>query len=173
MGVLPVILSALLAATLLTSGAGKMVSPRGLAAALGELTGSRQPPVVLIRAVAAVEIALAALAAFAQEHPLTFLIAALLGAGFALVGVMGRLWASSLPCGCFGRSGSRSFGGWNVLAGAAVLAWALVPALRETEHDQAVQLLALNVAVVVPVWANRRYLTVFFRGTIARERTET
>ncbi|MEU8251355.1 MauE/DoxX family redox-associated membrane protein [Nonomuraea sp. NPDC048916] len=173
MEALPVILSALLAATLLTSGVGKMVSPRGLAAALGELAGSRRPPVILIRAVASVEIALAALATFNQEHVLTFVLAVALGASFVLVGVAGRLRASSLPCGCFGRTGSRSFGGWNVLAGAAVMAWAMVPALRETGHDQAALLLALNITVVVPVWANRRYLSVFVRGTMARERTES
>ncbi|MEV4837964.1 MauE/DoxX family redox-associated membrane protein [Nonomuraea sp. NPDC049486] len=174
MGVLPAVLSALLAAALLSSGAGKLVSPHGLAEALGELTGARRPPpVALVRAVAAAEIALAVLAVFGQEHLLTLLLAALLGTGFAVVGVLGRLRASSLPCGCFGRSGSRSFGAWNVLAGAAILAWALVPALRETAYDQAVLLLALNTAMFVPVWANRRHLIVFVRGTMARERTET
>ncbi|MFD2350861.1 hypothetical protein ACFSTC_18330 [Nonomuraea ferruginea] len=60
-----------------------------------------------------------------------------------------------------------------MLVGAAILAWALVPALRETAYDQAVLLLALNTALFVPVWANRRHLIVFVRGTMARERTET
>ncbi|WP_336214189.1 MauE/DoxX family redox-associated membrane protein [Nonomuraea sp. LPB2021202275-12-8] len=107
------------AALLLNSGLAKAVAPDVLRRALTEVVpsfaGANAP--VMVRVLAAVEIAAAAALLLAPTRMAAALLATLLGAGFAAFGLLGKLRGSSTPCGCFGASDRQPLGWTNVALG--------------------------------------------------------
>jgi hypothetical protein len=122
-----------------------------------------------VRGVAVVELALALAVPFAGRDPVVPGAAAALGLGFAAVGVIGRTRRTRKPCGCFGTTSGGSFGGTNILAGLALVAWsALAYAYPPDDYRVATLLLGLNAAVGGLCWRNRKYLPMFFNAAIRR-----
>ncbi len=119
--------NAVAAALLLNSGLAKVVAPDVLRRALVEVVpsfaGTNAP--VLVRALAAVELAAAVALLVAPARMAAALVTALLGVGFAAFGLLGKLRGSSTPCGCFGASDKQPLGWTNVALG--VLLAAVLP----------------------------------------------
>jgi hypothetical protein len=171
MGTVTVAAAVLLSGLLLPAGIAKLVSPSALAAALGELVGPAGGRRGAVRAVAAVELCAATLLALAPAAPATRVSVALLGAGFALAGLAGRLRSSTRPCGCFGALTTRALGLWNAALGAVFVAWAAVPPGRPAQVDRGTAVVAaLAVATAVTVFARRHHLGLLVHRPANRER---
>ncbi|MGI5245259.1 MauE/DoxX family redox-associated membrane protein [Dactylosporangium sp. CA-139066] len=172
MTVILVVFTAAICAMLLRAGAGKLTVPAPLGAALAELTGRAAVPASLVRVLAVVELALALLVPFAGRSPVVPAGAAALGIAFAAVGVVGRTRRTRKPCGCFGATSGGSFGGTNILAGLALVAWAgLAFAYPLDDYRAASLLLGLIVVIGGLCWSNRKYIPLFFNAVTAIRRT--
>ncbi|WP_345131595.1 MauE/DoxX family redox-associated membrane protein [Dactylosporangium darangshiense] len=164
--------TAAISAMLLRAGVGKLTVPAPLGAALAELTGREAVPASFVRVVAVVELALALLVPFAGRFAVVQAVAALLGLSFAAIGVVGKTRRTRKPCGCFGTTSGGSFGGANILAGLALMAWAGLAFARPLEDYRTVALLlGLNVVIGGLCWRNRRYIPLFFNSVTAIRRT--
>jgi hypothetical protein len=146
-----------LAAVLLYSGTAKVVSPSGLATALGELLRLSRPPGLVVRLIAVGETAIALLLVIWPGALGTRLVVAGAGLAFALAGLAGYLRRTTQPCGCFGVAGSRALGWWNVVFGCAFVGWAVLPA-APVNAPLANVVLGLTGSLVIPLVVNRRYL---------------
>lgn len=114
------------AALLVRAGTAKAVAPALGAAAVGELLpgrrGRRPVPTALVRALAAVEMAVALALAVPVLRGPAHLPVLLLGIVFTGAGILGMSRGSTRPCGCFGADSTRPLGVGNVLMGIAILA---------------------------------------------------
>jgi hypothetical protein len=115
-----------IAVALLVAGASKLVSPRPLAASLGQVFGWHRPAGVWIaRAVAVTELVAAFLLATSWALTLALTLTGLVGAGTAVFAITAVRRGATAPCGCFGESSGRPVGVRNLLAGSGLLAGAI------------------------------------------------
>lgn len=121
--VLPAI-NAIAASLLLNSGIAKAVAPGPPLRALAEISPVLRKRLgeAALRAVGGVEIAVAAALLVAPSRIPAAATALALGAGFALLGLLGMVRHSEAPCGCFGASSERPLGWTNIVLGIAVAA---------------------------------------------------
>ncbi|MBC6460707.1 MauE/DoxX family redox-associated membrane protein [Actinomadura sp. HBU206391] len=152
------------AALLLNSGIAKIVSPDPLRRALTEVISafeSANAP-ALLRGLAAIEIAAAVAVLVGPARMPASAVASLLGAGFALFGVLGLLRGGGAPCGCFGASGQEPLGWTNVVLGALLAAVYPVNAATgvrlesATDYTAGALLLASMASLVLCVHTHRR-----------------
>jgi hypothetical protein len=110
------------ASLLLNSGIAKTISPGPPLRALAEVSPALEKYLgkVALRGVGVAEIAVAAALLLAPLRLPAAIAALALGAGFALLGLLGILRGSKAPCGCFGASSRRPLGWANVLLGIVV-----------------------------------------------------
>ena len=112
------------ASVLFVAGVAKSVSPGQLRRSLNELF---QPPgkgitTAHVRVFAAVELLTALSLTVAAARPAGAWAAGLLGAVFALAGLLGLLRGAGTACGCFGGAADRPLGWFNVLVGVPLMA---------------------------------------------------
>jgi hypothetical protein len=114
--------NAVAASLLLNSGIAKTVAPKPPRRAVEELLPALDSAVVgaVVRTASIIEIAMAAALPFSPLRVPAAVVIALLGTGFALLGLLGIARHSETPCGCFGTSGKRPLGWSNVLLGLAL-----------------------------------------------------
>ena len=155
------------AAVLLVAGLAKVASPRQAGEALRELgVPPRLAGPVPLRALAWCEAAVGVGLLPASTRPLAAAAAAVLGLGFAALGVAGKVLGSAAACGCIGRSSARPFGMVNVAYGAALAG--VLPATRLVGLPAATRLDGLAVAtalsvLLLSVWTNRRLVAMVLR----------
>jgi hypothetical protein len=172
MTALLVVATAAITAVLLQAGVGKLTSPLPLAAALTELLGRTTVPASAVRLLATAELALALIVPFAGGTVAAQIAVATLGAGFAAVGVAGRIRGTDLPCGCFGATSGTSFGLTHIASGAALAGWVLLARAYPLpgEHRTTALLLGLNLVVAGLCIRNRKYIPMFFNAVTAIRR---
>jgi hypothetical protein len=147
-------------AVLLCAGTAKHAVPgpavRAVAGTLPRLSPYALP---LIRAVATLELLIAAGLLLSFTARIAALGLTLTGAGFAAVGVAGVRARDPQPCGCFGRSTGRPFGLPSIGAG-LLLAVAGVLALRHPPAGSpALALITGGLAVLVTAALYRDLIT--------------
>jgi hypothetical protein len=152
--------NAVAVAILANAGVAKLVSPMPFRRALGEVAPriGNQVGRATVRLVASVElIAALGLLAFAARSWAAMVVAAL-GSCFAVLGTIGWLRRSSVPCGCLGVENERPLGPTNVALGAALIS--LVPlngyASVDAHYTIWATLLASIGSVVLCLWLKRR-----------------
>lgn len=119
--------------TLIFASVGKFTSPSALGRALADVLALNNPVRAgWIRAVAAVEALAAAtlLASSVLAVPIGYMLLAACGAIFVAFGVLGRLRATTAPCGCFGAQGREPLGLSNIAIGSAFLVVSLLGTFR-------------------------------------------
>lgn len=161
-------------AVLLVAGLSKIAAPGQLRVALGELLGSFAFVTVgFVRALAAIELAVAIALLVNSTRLVGGILAAAVGVGFAAAGLTGALRHTHNGCGCFGSTSDRTFGLVNILVGGALVALGpLNQAMSVTSDGPAAYtrtaLLATAAwALVLVVWLNRRLLRSQLHGKLA------
>ncbi|SRR5690606_30326543 len=161
---------------LLVSGASKLVSPRPLAASLGQVYGWPRPTGVwAARGVAGVELATAFLVAGGWLIPVGSALTGAVAAGIMIFSITAIRRKATAPCGCFGESRGRPIGVRNVLAGAALMLGAagllVLPGTGEAAAELMLPLTAVAALVAVMVRDRARLMAPFrrhFRSPVAR-----
>jgi hypothetical protein len=157
-------INAAAASLLLNSGIAKIVSPDPLRRALTEVMSafeSTRAPTIL-RGLAVIEIVTGVMVLVGPARMPAAAVASLLGAGFALFGVLGLLRGGGSPCGCFGASSQEPLGWTNVVLGAmlaAVYPANAASAVRlesPADYTAGAALLASMGSLVLCVYAHRR-----------------
>lgn len=156
-------------AFLITAGMTKLVSPEQLRLALADVLGDlgRWVTKSRLKGFAVTEL----IAGVSLSLPVTRLPGAwavgVLGACFAIAGVLGRLRRSTTACGCFGQSAGRPLGLVNVLLGAAFLAVPVVNHAVTTsdagEYFYSSAVGASLATVLLTLWAHRQLIKKFTR----------
>ncbi|MCP9971009.1 MauE/DoxX family redox-associated membrane protein [Actinomadura madurae] len=111
------------ASVLFVAGVAKTVSPARLSRALNALFRRSGKGFTRghVRLFAGVEILAALALAGTATRPAGAWAAGVLGASFALAGVLGLVRGGGTACGCLGAAGGRPLGWPNVLAGALLM----------------------------------------------------
>jgi hypothetical protein len=120
------------AALLLHAALGKAVSPEPLLKAMAEVAGPRRRSWLvpgLVRAIAAVEAAIAVALILSPTRGVGSAAALGLGISFTILGLLGVARRSSQPCGCLGLGKGRPLGVWNISAGLGISAVVLLAAV--------------------------------------------
>ena len=159
---------AVASALLINAGVAKLVAPgpleQAVAAALAAPRGAFGKSAV--RGLGAVELAVAVALLVRPTRPAAAIACSLLGCCFVLVGILGVLRRSSVPCGCFGGVSQQPLGWANVGLGALLAAvWpvnALTGPVTVPAYTTAAVLLASIGSAIVCFWLNRRLLVPLF-----------
>jgi len=116
--------NAVAASLLLNSGIAKTVAAGPPRRAVEEIVPVLDGAVIgaALRAAAIVEIAVAAALPVPLLRLPAAIVVSLLGASFGVLGLLGIARHSKAPCGCFGTSGRRPLGWFNVALGLALAA---------------------------------------------------
>ncbi len=154
--------AAAIAALLVLAGIGKLLNPVQLAQALRELLGVQSVSPLLIRCFAVAECAFGVAVTLASASVPTRTAVGILGLCFLVAGAVGRLRATSEPCGCFGSRGKRSLGLWQVYIGVTFLFWAVLPMIHSRTAGYEVLLSTLIIMVAMRCLQGRRFLTLYF-----------
>lgn len=138
---------------LLRAGSAKLVSPRPVAEAIGELRANGRPtPTGLVRLLAVFELATALALGTPWLTTPAHLLVGLLGIVFAGAGAMGVARGSNRPCGCFGTQTAKPLGSGNVLLGLAFLLSAAAQLYVPADATTAAPYTALAAVVLSILW---------------------
>jgi hypothetical protein len=138
--------NAIAASLLLNSGIAKTVAAGPPRRAVEEIVPVLDSAVIgaALRAVAIVEIAVAAALPAPPVRAPAAVVASLLGASFVVLGLLGIARHSKAPCGCFGASGRRPLGWSNVVLGLVLAAAYPINAAWSPADDYTVATLLLT-----------------------------
>jgi methylamine utilization protein MauE len=162
------VVSALIAAVLLSAGVAKVLSPGILMRSMAEVFPpfARLGPLP-VRVFGSVECAIAISLLAGPARVPAAVAAAAAGVMFAILGSLGWATGSALPCGCFGAGSRRPLGWMNVATGAVlVLAGLAETTVRPVPAGPYSTAAALFTAVAVVgsgCWASRQLIRPLLR----------